>query len=185
MINLEQIRLLESRITRALELIRVLKEENSTLRRGLESAQKRMRELESMVDGFKTDQKEIESIIVRTLHNLDDLEETAAGASTAAGAAAGGVGASAAGAGAAGAPSGASASAGPAVSGAATGVAGAAPAAHGSSRRAEPKPAPAAAPAVPVPPAAPAAPARTHPAAEADADAPVNDAPRGEELDIF
>ncbi len=86
MINLEQIRLLESRITRALELIRILKEENSTLRRGLESAQKRMRELENLVDGFKTDQKEIESIIVRTLHNLDDLEETAAaGAATAPG----------------------------------------------------------------------------------------------------
>ena len=77
MITLEQIRLLESKITRALELIRVLKDENSTLRKGLESAQKRMKELETLVDGFKTDQKEIESVIVRTLHNLDELEETA------------------------------------------------------------------------------------------------------------
>ena len=59
MISLEQIRLLESKITRAVELIRVLKEENGTLRRGLESAQKRMKELETLVDGFKTDQKEI------------------------------------------------------------------------------------------------------------------------------
>jgi peptidoglycan hydrolase CwlO-like protein len=75
MITLEQIRLLESKITRAIELIRVLKEENSTLRKGLESAQKRMKELESLVDGFKTDQKEIESVIVRTLQHLDDLEE--------------------------------------------------------------------------------------------------------------
>jgi len=75
MISLEQIRLLESKITRAVELIRVLKEENATLRRGLESAQKRMRELEALVDGFKTDQKEIESIILRTLHHLDELEE--------------------------------------------------------------------------------------------------------------
>jgi TolA-binding protein len=78
MITLEQIRLLESKITRALDLIRVLKEENSTLRKGLESAQRRMRELETLVDGFKTDQKEIESVIVRTLHNLDELEESAA-----------------------------------------------------------------------------------------------------------
>jgi hypothetical protein len=77
MITLEQIRQLESKITRALELIRVLKEENGTLRRGLESAQKRMRELETLVEGFKTDQKEIESVIVRTLHNLDELEENA------------------------------------------------------------------------------------------------------------
>jgi hypothetical protein len=29
------------------------------------------------VEGFKTDQKEIESVIVRTLHNLDELEENA------------------------------------------------------------------------------------------------------------
>lgn len=83
MITLEQIRLLESKITRALELIRVLKDENSTLRKGLESAQRRMRELETLVDGFKTDQKEIESVIVRTLHNLDELEESAAAASAA------------------------------------------------------------------------------------------------------
>jgi chemotaxis protein histidine kinase CheA len=80
MITLEQIRLLESKITRAIELIRILKEENGALRRGLESAQKRMKELETLVDGFKTDQREIESVIVRTLHNLDELEEsTAAG----------------------------------------------------------------------------------------------------------
>ena len=83
MITLEQIRLLESKITRALELIRVLKDENSTLRKGLESAQRRMRELETLVDGFKTDQKEIESVIVRTLHNLDELEESAAAGGTA------------------------------------------------------------------------------------------------------
>ena len=78
MISLEQIRLLESKITRAIELIRILKEENGTLRRGLESAQKRMKELETLVDGFKTDQREIESVILRTLHNLDELEESAA-----------------------------------------------------------------------------------------------------------
>lgn len=77
MITLEQIRLLDSKITRAIELIRVLKEENSTLRKGLESAQKRMKELETLVDGFKTDQREIETVIVRTLRNLDDLEESA------------------------------------------------------------------------------------------------------------
>ena len=78
MISLEQIRLLESKITRAIELIRILKEENGTFRRGLETAQKRMKELETLVDGFKTDQREIESAIIRTLHNLDELEESTA-----------------------------------------------------------------------------------------------------------
>jgi len=78
MISLEQIRLLEGKISRAIELIRVLKDENATLRRGLDSAQKRMKELETLVDGLKADQKEIESVIVRTLRHLDDLDEGAA-----------------------------------------------------------------------------------------------------------
>ena len=77
MITLEQIRLLESKITRAIDLIRVLKEENAALRKGLDSTQVRMKELESLVDGFKSDQREIESVIVRALHSLDDLEESA------------------------------------------------------------------------------------------------------------
>jgi FtsZ-binding cell division protein ZapB len=83
MISLEQIRLLEGKISRAIELIRVLKEENATLRRGLDSAQNRMKELESLVDGFKTDQKEIEGVIVRALRHLDDLEATPAAAAPA------------------------------------------------------------------------------------------------------
>jgi FtsZ-binding cell division protein ZapB len=78
MISLEQIRLLEEKITRAIDLIRVLKEENATLRRGLDSAQRRMKELEGLVSGFKSDQKEIESVILRALKNLDDLEESTA-----------------------------------------------------------------------------------------------------------
>jgi FtsZ-binding cell division protein ZapB len=84
MISLEQIRLLEQKVTSAVELIRVLKEENSTLRRGLDSAQRRMKELETLVEGFKTDQREIESAIVRTLRTLDDLEESAAARAAAA-----------------------------------------------------------------------------------------------------
>ncbi len=78
MISLDQIRLLEGKITRAIDLIRVLKEENSALRNGLDSAQNRMKELETLVEGFKSDQREIESVIVRTLKHLDDLEENAA-----------------------------------------------------------------------------------------------------------
>ncbi len=81
MISLEQIRLLEAKISRAIELIRVLKEENSTLRKGLDSAQKRMKELETLVEGFKADQREIESVIVRTLRNLDELEDATSASS--------------------------------------------------------------------------------------------------------
>ena len=76
MISLEQIRLLESKITRAIELIRVLKEENSTLRKGLESAQKRMKELETLVDGFKADHLGTVPVTTRFdfLGNVADLK---------------------------------------------------------------------------------------------------------------
>ncbi len=75
MISLEQIRLLETRIDKAVELIRSLKDENKTLRRAVNSNQARMRELEKLVGDFKSDQQEIEQCIVRALENLDRLEE--------------------------------------------------------------------------------------------------------------
>jgi peptidoglycan hydrolase CwlO-like protein len=75
MISLEQIRLLEARIIKAVELIRTLKDENKTLRRAVNTAQTRMRDLEKLVGDFKSDQQEIEQCILRALENLDRLEE--------------------------------------------------------------------------------------------------------------
>jgi peptidoglycan hydrolase CwlO-like protein len=75
MISLEQIRLLENKITKAVELIKSLKDENKTLRRAVNSAQTRMRDLEKLVGDFKSDQQEIEQCILRALENLDRLEE--------------------------------------------------------------------------------------------------------------
>jgi peptidoglycan hydrolase CwlO-like protein len=75
MISLEQIRLLEARIIKAVELIRSLKDENKTLRRAVNAAQTRMHELEKLVGDFKSDQQEIEQCILRALENLDRLEE--------------------------------------------------------------------------------------------------------------
>jgi peptidoglycan hydrolase CwlO-like protein len=57
------------------ELIRSLKDENKTLRRAVNAAQTRMRELEKLVGDFKSDQQEIEQCILRALENLDRLEE--------------------------------------------------------------------------------------------------------------
>ncbi len=45
MISLEQIRLLEARINKAVELIRRLRGENETLRRSVDSAQERVQKL--------------------------------------------------------------------------------------------------------------------------------------------
>jgi chromosome segregation ATPase len=78
MITLEQMRLLENKIGKAVEMIRSLKEENKTMRRAVNSAQGRMRDLEKLVDNFKSDQQEIEQCVVRALDNLDRLEEEVA-----------------------------------------------------------------------------------------------------------
>jgi chromosome segregation ATPase len=75
MINLEQIQKLEARVTKAVALIKTLKTENQNLRQTLDSAQSRMAELEKLVDGFKNDQKDIESCILRALENLNQLED--------------------------------------------------------------------------------------------------------------
>jgi FtsZ-binding cell division protein ZapB len=75
MISLQQIQKLEARVTRAVELIQSLKEENESLRRTLDSAQGRMQELERLVGEFKADQKEIEQGILRAISSLDRLED--------------------------------------------------------------------------------------------------------------
>jgi chromosome segregation ATPase len=75
MISLEQIQKLETRVIKTVELIKNLKAENQSLRQTLESAQKKMQELESLVGDFKSDQEEIEQCIVRALNNLNELED--------------------------------------------------------------------------------------------------------------
>ena len=75
MISLEQIRLLENKINKSIELIRVLREENRSLRSTLDSTQTRIQELETLVNRFKAEQQEIENCIVRAIKNLDHLED--------------------------------------------------------------------------------------------------------------
>jgi len=75
MISLEQIRLLEARVVKAVELINTLKAENNSLRAAIDSAQSRMQDLEKLVGDLKTDQREIERGILRAIENLDQLED--------------------------------------------------------------------------------------------------------------
>ncbi len=79
MIRLEQIRLLEKKTNEAVEKIRLLKKENQTLKTALDSSQKKMDELEKMVEEFKSDQGEIEQCLLRALKNLDLLEDEVSG----------------------------------------------------------------------------------------------------------
>jgi FtsZ-binding cell division protein ZapB len=75
MVSLEQIHSLENKITRACEIINALKKENASLRKAVDSSQRRMNELEHYINQFKTEQIEIESGIVSALKKLDDLED--------------------------------------------------------------------------------------------------------------
>jgi chromosome segregation ATPase len=75
MISLEQIRLLEQKVRAAVARIGQLKQENATLKEHLSSYQKRIDELEVLVESFKTDQGQIEEGILSALAQLDQLEE--------------------------------------------------------------------------------------------------------------
>jgi len=75
MVSLDQIRQLEAKVNRAVEIIRVLKEENRSLRRTVESSHARMKELEDLVRVFKSDQAEIERGLVSAIRKLDQLED--------------------------------------------------------------------------------------------------------------
>jgi uncharacterized phage infection (PIP) family protein YhgE len=75
MISLEQIRLLEQKVQAAVARIGQLKQENATLKEHLSSYQKRIDELEVLVDSFKADQGQIEQGILNALAQLDQLED--------------------------------------------------------------------------------------------------------------
>jgi FtsZ-binding cell division protein ZapB len=76
MITLEQIRSLEDKVKKALEVIQTLQEENNTLRVTLEKSQKKIDGLEARVNAFKEDQDEIEQGIINVLAKLDELEDS-------------------------------------------------------------------------------------------------------------
>ena len=75
MISLEQIKALEAKVHGAVDEITRLRRENETLTDALNASEKRLRDLESLVGEFKNEQAEIEATIVRTLENLDQLED--------------------------------------------------------------------------------------------------------------
>ena len=75
MVSLEQVRQLEAKVNRAVEIIRALRDENRTLRRTVDASQARMKDLEDLVRVFKNDQAEIERGLVSAIHKLDLLED--------------------------------------------------------------------------------------------------------------
>jgi FtsZ-binding cell division protein ZapB len=75
MVSLDQVRQLEAKVNRAVEIIRVLREENRALQRSVAASQARMKELEEFVRVFKSEQAEIENGLVSAIRKLDQLED--------------------------------------------------------------------------------------------------------------
>lgn len=76
MLNLDQIKQLESRVSKAIDLIRTLKDENDLLKLELDDRQRRIEELENIVLVFKNDQAKIEEGIINALNHLSAFEDT-------------------------------------------------------------------------------------------------------------
>jgi hypothetical protein len=75
MISLEQIRLLESRVEKAVVYIDLLQDENASLKQKLEGYEKRIQDLEVLVRGFQQDQGRIEEGILHALDRLNAFED--------------------------------------------------------------------------------------------------------------
>jgi chromosome segregation ATPase len=74
MINLEQIKLLESKVVKAIDIVTRVTEENAYLKGKLETYQTRIEELEVLIQRFKEDQGLIEDGILSALDRLSQFE---------------------------------------------------------------------------------------------------------------
>lgn len=76
MLTLDQVRLLENRVGKAVGRISSLTEENTLLKNKLSEFQNRINELESLVGSFKDDQGRIEEGILNALDRLSAFEDS-------------------------------------------------------------------------------------------------------------
>lgn len=75
MLSLDQVRLLESRVSKALAVIDGLAAENNALRSTLSGYEGRIRDLEGLVRDFQQDQGRIEEGILNALERLNAFED--------------------------------------------------------------------------------------------------------------
>ena len=75
MISLEQVKLLESKVTKAIDYVKTVTEENFRLKGKLDSYQKRIDELEVLIQQFKEEQGKIEDGILSALDRLNQFED--------------------------------------------------------------------------------------------------------------
>jgi chromosome segregation ATPase len=75
MINLEQIKLLELKVTNVIDHVKKVTRENSVLKGKLDSYQKRIDELEVLISQFKEEQSRIEDGFLSALDLLNKFED--------------------------------------------------------------------------------------------------------------
>jgi FtsZ-binding cell division protein ZapB len=82
MVTLEQVKLLETRVAKALDFVNrvtsektFLADENTLLKEKLDTYQKRIDELEVLIQSFKEDQSRIEEGIISALNRLNQFED--------------------------------------------------------------------------------------------------------------
>jgi len=75
MVSLEQVKLLESKVTKTIDYVKKVTEENTGLKEKLDSYQKRIDELENLIQRFKEDQSRIEDGILSALDRLNQFED--------------------------------------------------------------------------------------------------------------
>jgi hypothetical protein len=75
MVTLEQVKLLETKVVRAVEYVERISRENSQLQGKLDSYQKRIDELEVLIQQFREDQGKIEEGILAALDRLNKFED--------------------------------------------------------------------------------------------------------------
>ena len=74
MVSLEQVKLLEAKVSRTIDYVKKVTDENTQLKDRLSSYQKRIDELEVLITRFKQDQGRIEDGILSALDRLNQFE---------------------------------------------------------------------------------------------------------------
>jgi len=75
MVTIEQVKQLESRVSKAIDYVNKVTDENSLLKNKLDNYQKRIDELEVLIQRFKEDQNRIEEGIISALERLNQFED--------------------------------------------------------------------------------------------------------------
>jgi hypothetical protein len=75
MVSIEQVRLLETKVAKAIDYVNRVTEENKLLKTRMDGYQRRIDELEILIQRFKEDQGRIEEGIVSALDRLNKFED--------------------------------------------------------------------------------------------------------------